>query len=636
MAPPSRSQLLSCFIGSNIVALGAGTPYLYSFYAPQLLERCHIPVSQSSTLSFALTIGSAALGFIAGLVIDKHSPQLSCGIGAVCTFLAYWILRFCYVHEIASIMLVSLALALVGFGSVSGFYASVKCCTTNFPRHRGTAGAFPVSLYALAGLVYSSLCAWLFGDRMDAVFTVLMYMCSAMILTGCFTLRIMVGHTRPKKRRQSSVIDTSSSSNVRVNQESSSEQLAQPIFIQNKPAKSASRGSFGNYQAMSSRSSSQVSGSVESFDSQNSTFKRTSSFAWARDLPGSLSFWGFGRVRPSDTDLSRAPRASSGSLSQLNAERSGQIPANFLEPSQAPRSPVTASRRDSLLKNSPPPTPSAPAEPDVLVFEPNNVEKSTYKDSHLYQTITKPKYVAYYLILATLQGIGQTYIYSVGFVIEALVHANPDEKVNAKAIQSLQVSIISVMSFAGRLSAGPVSDLLVKRLKAQREWCVLLACVLMYYGSNKLLSDTVTIKGMLGPQSISFIRNVSLTSLIIGYAFGVTFGTFPAIIADQFGTEGFSTIWGLTTTGGIISVKLFSGIFARDFSNNTEPNEAFCEKGTLCYTHTFHVLAHLATAVGVVSIALIFVRYMKKRFKGERMHHAAEFIIDEDAEAGSK
>ena len=79
---------LKSFVGGNVVALGAGTPYLFSFYAPQLLSKCHIPVSASSKLSFSLTIGSSSMGILAGIVVDR-SPKLSCLIGSMCVFIAY-------------------------------------------------------------------------------------------------------------------------------------------------------------------------------------------------------------------------------------------------------------------------------------------------------------------------------------------------------------------------------------------------------------------------------------------------------------------------------------------------------------------------------------------------------------------
>ncbi|SCV04350.1 LANO_0G09670g1_1 [Lachancea nothofagi CBS 11611] len=632
MTAPSKAQLLSCFIGSNIVALGAGTPYMFSFYAPELIERCNIPISQSSTLSFALTIGSAALGFLAGMIIDKKSPQLSCGIGALCTFLAYWILKSCYARQISNIWFVSLAMILVGFGSVSGFYSAVKCCTTNFPRHRGTAGAFPVSLYALSGLVFSSLCASLFQDRMEAVFTFLMYACSAMILTGCFTLRILVAHTKVKKRTYSSTpTDESSSSNgVRSDSNSSLNHLSQPINIQHQSANSGSRGSFSNYKSLMKRSSSRISTSAESWLSLGSSYKRSDSFVWAKELPGSLSFWGWGKDRPADSGLAR----SSTKDQSLQQDVEGRVPFNpIVDAPQTPRAPARSDRRDSLLKTSPSSSPIIQEESLTHVGDIEHERKTSFRDNHIYRTVVQPKFIAYYLILATLQGIGQTYIYSVGFIIEALVHSNPDVKINTKAIQSLQVSIISIMSFTGRICAGPASDLLVKRMRAQREWCIVIACALMYYGSKQLLADIVSVKILEGQQNVAFVRNVSLTSLIFGFAFGITFGTFPAIIADQFGTEGFSTIWGLSTTGGILSVKVFSAIFANDLSRNTNPEKTICDKGSVCYAHTFQLIAKFAVGVAILNLVLVGITYARRIHKIRQLKHDGVFILDEDDES---
>ncbi|SCU89758.1 LAME_0E05336g1_1 [Lachancea meyersii CBS 8951] len=630
--PPSRVQLLSCFIGSNIVALGGGTPYLFSFYAPELLTRCKIPIAKSSTLSLSLTLGSGALGFVAGVVIDRKSPQVSCGIGAFCTFMAYLILRTCYVRQISSVGLISAALILIGFGSVSGYYASVKCCTTNFPRHRGTAGAFPVSLYALAGLLYSSLCARLFKDRMDAVFTFLMYTCSAMILTGCFTLRIHKPPVKVKRRTYSSIAsDESSYSNAtHAHSAAGTAPATEPINIQTLSSHRDSRGSLSNFKFAMKRSASRISSSTDSLLSFASSHNRSDSFIWAKELPGSLSFWGWGKARPTDSDNSRPIPKRVENAAFQEPDRSQVMPITPTDGSQAPRTPAAAGRRDSLLKFSPHSSPSQELRADGIDLEAELEHEPSFRDSRLYKSVTQPKFIAYYLILALLQGIGQTYIFSVGFVVEALAHSHPSSEINVKAIQSLQVSIISIMSFAGRICAGPVSDLLVKRAKAQREWCILIACGLMIYGSKQILADIVSIKVPHGLQSTDFIQNVSCASFIFGFAFGITFGTFPAIIADQFGTDGFSTIWGLFTTGGIATVKYFSAVFANDLSRNTSPGDTICDKGSMCYAHAFRVDAKFAVGVSLLSLVLITVKYVNKKSTAKRFESNGVFILDED------
>ncbi|SCU97086.1 LAFA_0G09670g1_1 [Lachancea sp. 'fantastica'] len=639
VAPPSTIQLLTCFIGSNIVALGGGTPYLFSFYAPELLERCKIPITESSTLSLALTIGSGALGFIAGVVIDKKSPQLSCAIGAVCTFIAYWILRTCYIRQISNLALISVAMSLIGFGSVSGYYASVKCCTTNFPRHRGTAAAFPVALYALAGLLYSSLCAWLFKDRMDAVFTFLMYACSAMIMSGCFTVRIYQPHVVEWRNYSSTAKNRRTSSTLARKNSAVTQPTTEPINIKDLPSHRDSRGSFSNFMR---RSASKISSSSDLLLSWGSGRKRSDSSVWADELPGSLSFWGWGRARPSDSAAANPFNRSvanhaTGTVSGLATNspikdpgRHKNLGTNTAAASETTLSPNVGARRDSFLNLSPH-TSAIQEDLDPMALELEPEPRISFRDNHLYQTVTQPKFIAYYIILAILQGIGQTYIYCVGFVVETLAHSYPDSNVNTKATQSIQVSIISILSFVGRICSGPISDLLIKRVKAQRDWCIVVAAGLMIYGSKQILADVVSIKTSDGLQSADFIQNLSLSSLIFGLSFGITFGTFPAIIADHFGTEGFSTIWGLSTTGGILSVKYFSAVFANDLSRNTSAGDTVCDKGSLCYSHAFRVDSVFAIGVSLMVLALIGIKYIRNRKAKLQEHNGIFILTDEDS-----
>lgn len=96
------------------------------------------------------------------------------------------------------------------------------------------------------------------------------------------------------------------------------------------------------------------------------------------------------------------------------------------------------------------------------------IQHSSTRGLSLYSTLTSFKFISYYLVLAVLQGIGQTYIYSVGFLVP-LIFAGEDLStvdVTPASVQSVQVSLIAIFSFMGRLISGPVSDWLVlKRLK---------------------------------------------------------------------------------------------------------------------------------------------------------------------------
>lgn len=643
MVAPSRSELLKCFIGSNVVALGAGTPYLYSFYAPQLLAKCHLPISKLSTLSLALSIGSSLLGFMAGMVIDRNIA-VSCLVGTVCTFSAYSILYYCYVNELSNMILISCGLVLVGFGSVSGFYAAVKCCTTNFPHHRGTMGAFPVALYALSGMLFSSFCAKYFGDDIDKVFKFLTIVCSSMIFVGCLTLRILITPKRSRLKKKTPVTDGST---FRASTSSGAEvEATQPIEIHNDRhdndnslQSGPSPSAVGVRQdSMSSNSSSSLASSFQSIWSG----RKADSYVWSKELTGSLSFWGWGRVRdeeltqkpvelpPPTLPLSRGRPSYSSTISGLQAQRRESNP-------NAAR-PDSFKRDDSgfvVFKNSnndEDPTKSV----EVIRAAFANKKMSTWKDNHIIQTIRRPRFIAYFMILAILQGIGQMYIYSVGFIIQTQIASIPPNKykLNPEKIQSIQVSIISILSFLGRLSSGPVSDLLVKKLKAQRIWNVVFASGMLVFASAQMLT-TSSVGSVLSTTALpKNITNISFCSAIFGYAFGVLFGTFPPVIADTFGTAGFSTIWGLSTGGGIITVKLFSAILAADLGKNTEPGESYCAKGAQCYSHTFHIIQIYAICTTLLTLAIIGITYWQKKQNKHSLdnHSHGEFILTEQDE----
>ncbi|GAV51773.1 hypothetical protein ZYGR_0AF02440 [Zygosaccharomyces rouxii] len=633
MARPARSKLIKTFVGSNVVAIGAGTPYVYSFYAPQLLAQCHIPVSRVSTLSLSLNLGSSLLGFIAGMVIDKN-PALSCLIGTLCTFIGYATLDYCYQTRLSSVFLISAALCLIGYGSISGFYAAVKCCTTNFPHHRGTAGAFPVSLYALAGMMYSFLCSELFGDDIGKVFKFLTVVCSAGIFIGCLTLEILV---HPKAHRSHS--RQASGARIHVLEHN------QPISVANHPDIPAVTAGNKQDQASLASGSSTASSSQSMLSTQG-----TDSYIWSTELSGSLPFWGWGRERdtsaalpvpnvPNSGSTPEGPRIPTPSYSRPGFGYSATNQSRIME-----TLPLNNSRRDSFKRNDSNDlnargtlSTQLPMRSEFTSETAAPTKPKKWTDNYVLRTITTPRFLTYYIILATLQGLGQMYIYCVGFIVQTQVNSLPADRynINPERIQSIQVSIISILSFTGRLSSGPISDLLVKKLNAQRMWNIVLAGILMFWGSAQMLhqipADAISTATNL-PQSLT---NVSFCSAIFGFAFGVLFGTYPAIIADSFGTAAFSTIWGISTSGGLPTIKIFAAILGKDLDKNTNPGEAVCKKGIDCYKHTFHITQACSALIVLITLSLIIVTFWEARHKkSESMDDArAQHLLEENESA---
>ena len=50
-------------------------------------------------------------------------------------------------------------------------------------------------------------------------------------------------------------------------------------------------------------------------------------------------------------------------------------------------------------------------------------------------------------------------------------------------------------------------------------------------------------------QNVNNLHLVTLASALIGGSYGLIFGTYPAVIADRFGTRLFSTSWGWCVQG---------------------------------------------------------------------------------------
>ncbi|CCF56791.1 hypothetical protein KAFR_0B04950 [Kazachstania africana CBS 2517] len=595
MIEMKRSEAIKVFLGSNMVALGAGTPYLYSFYAPQLLARCNIPISKSSNVAFSLNIGMSCLGLLAGVITDT-SPQLSCCVGSISTFTAYSLLSLCYYKRMSSVFLISVALTLVGFGSVCGFYSAVKVCTTNFPENRGTVSAFPVALFALAGLLYSSICEKIFGDNISQVFVFLLFTCSSMIAVGTFTLKIFwqtngkLTANDPEDQNSDSLTLVNTgveryynripNNNVEINVDDDSSTLNTPMKY--------------NLASLGSRSHSRG----------NSETMSTKGFSSPRKIMSSAT------ANPSIIPAVANSLTNNNYLSTPaeNAEGYYLLDKNLDDKDSVNKGHFLSSQNGQNIN-------------DYNLSDKNDVfnEERTInrreKITRILSILKQPKFISYYIIIATLQGIGQMYIYSVGFFVQIQVKSPPTDQlhINGKGLQALQVSIISISSFLGRLSSGPMSDLLVRKFRSQRLWNIVASASLTMYACTKML-QVYSVPETDGSKlhMMANVNNLSFCSVIFGYAFGVMFGTFPSIIADSFGTEEYSTIWSLCTTGGLFTVKFFTSVLASDIGSHLNEGENICTAGVLCYSRTFHTIFLFAILILLATLLLISGKYMKK------------------------
>lgn len=208
--------------------------------------------------------------------------------------------------------------------------------------------------------------------------------------------------------------------------------------------------------------------------------------------------------------------------------------------------------------------------------------------------LTDKVYLVHYLIVSLTSGIGQMYIYSIGFMVAAqynyTYNDNPDKQSRNHMIakvQALQVGVISIASFSGRVIGGLSSDFIVKKYNLQRSWIVLSTCVVLSFGQ------------IVSIMNVNNTAVLTLGSIIVGGSYGLIFGTYPAIIADKYGTRTFSTTWGLICTGPIFTLLCLNKIFGYVYDDNSE--NGICLKANGCYRDVFK----LSFALCYVALVLL-------------------------------
>ncbi|EMG48216.1 hypothetical protein SBY92_003074 [Candida maltosa Xu316] len=220
----------------------------------------------------------------------------------------------------------------------------------------------------------------------------------------------------------------------------------------------------------------------------------------------------------------------------------------------------------------------------------------------IFQSDDTKTFLVHYIIVSISSGVGQMYIYSVGFIATAQYYygkQNPSIRSNnedhaVQTLQALQVSIISIASFSGRLLAGFISDYIHKKWHIQRLWIVQVTLVLLCIGQY------ITLVNVNNPHL------VSAASAIIGGSYGLIFGTYPAVIADRFGSKNFSSVWGLLCTGPLFSLAVLNHAFGKLYDERSV--DGVCYLGNKCYDGAFELALALCSVVFVISLVLIYVQ----------------------------
>lgn len=514
---PHLLKRVLALVVSIFVGLASGTPYLYGIYSPQLIKRIGLTASDSANISIALNAGSGFGGLVGGVIIDHKGPRFLIFLGSLFIFLGYLGLYEIYLHAYRNLLIVCFCAIAVGFGSITSYFAALKASQANFPKHRGTAGVFPVSSYGLSASVFSVITAHFFEDNMGNLLRFLSFGCGLTAFVGAFFVNIYI----LERDEYEEAIEGSSES--------------QPLLD-----------------------------SGDDSDTQS--------------LAGSFSFWGIGN---------RTPRTSISSGSDVVA---------VLPPQSTPKRQVYT-RNDSFSKASTSNSPSLSNAPSLenmkqIVIK-NKVKKTPWVI--IGDLLANKVFLTHYLLVALIAGVGQTYIYVIGFIVTAQVLVSKETSLSVSQIQAIQVGIISLCSFIGRLSSGIFSDFIHKKFHIQRLWIVLV--VIGVLASGMLVT-------MFNDGNIHLI---TLSSVCVGGSYGLVFGVYPAVIADIFGTKTFSTTWGLICTGPILLIYFLNKYFGHIYDSNTDADTGLCYKGRFCYKGAIETCFSICFLMVIINLVLIYI-----------------------------
>ena len=113
-------------------------------------------------------------------------------IGAVALACGYFPLWSAYEKGPGSLPFGVLCLSslLTGAGSCSAFAGAIKTCASNWPQHRGTATAFPLSGFGLSAFAFTMIGGFVFPNDVGGLLLLLATGTFSMVFVGMFFLRM--------------------------------------------------------------------------------------------------------------------------------------------------------------------------------------------------------------------------------------------------------------------------------------------------------------------------------------------------------------------------------------------------------------------------------------------------------------
>ncbi|KAK5175536.1 uncharacterized protein LTR77_000675 [Saxophila tyrrhenica] len=171
--------------------LDADYPIAFSAWEPAFAERLELTATQANLIGNFGNIGMYAMGIPGGLLIDSRGPRWGVFVGVIGLSVGYFPLHTAYDKGPGSMSVPALCFfsLMTGIASCTAFSAALKVCALNWPQHRGTATAFPLSAFGLSAFFWTTLSSFLFPDNISAYLLLLAIGATTLVFVGMLFLR---------------------------------------------------------------------------------------------------------------------------------------------------------------------------------------------------------------------------------------------------------------------------------------------------------------------------------------------------------------------------------------------------------------------------------------------------------------
>ncbi|KAF8550215.1 MFS general substrate transporter [Imleria badia] len=200
--PDSISRIVT-LLGSVVVALGSGTNYIYSAYAPQLGARLRVSHTQLNIIGLGGNMGVSIFGPVWGRIVDRKGPRIPLIGASICLFVGYLGIKQMYDDGIGDgatvsplhLVLLVMCSFMTGLGGNAGSAAAVNTTAKSFPASaRATTTGLVISGFGLSAFWFSLLAHTFFPGDTSALLLILALGTAIPMLIGLFTIKSVPLH----------------------------------------------------------------------------------------------------------------------------------------------------------------------------------------------------------------------------------------------------------------------------------------------------------------------------------------------------------------------------------------------------------------------------------------------------------